>query len=159
MVGYNAEGNFFENHPSSGFATVAETISCGVNQERRRKRQNDQFSCIQLRLPADPDDRNRATACLSRYQRDVLLHEINATELAGTVEESPCPRNRYQAMADAARFIMHTESPLCYVSSLSRSSNIARGLTISATQQCCYDDDGWAHYKLYSIIIIMLTCM
>ena len=144
VVGYNAEGNFFENHPSSGFATVADTISCGVNQERRRKRQDDPLQRIPMQLPTDPILRMRAQACIRRYLQEINLFQINPNELADVVNDYPCPPKLDQAITDAARYVLHTKSPLCYVSSVSRMSDIAEAITVSATQQCCYDDNGWA---------------
>lgn len=141
VVGYNSEGNFFQNHPSSGFSTIANIISCGVNQERRSKRQVDPLEIRPMQLPTDPVLRMRAETCIRRYLMDVQLFRFNPTELADLVSDRPCPPSLDQAIYDAARYVLQTESPHCYVSTLSeRSDAVSAAFTVSATQQCCYDD-------------------
>ena len=145
VVGYNAEGNFFENHPSSGFATVGQTISCGFNQERRKRQDEDPLSRIPMQLPTDDDLKIKAEACVARFRMEVNLFKINPTRLATALADYPCPSKLDQAITDAARFVLHTTAPLCYVSSVSRVGNDiseSRSITVSATQQCCYDNNG-----------------
>lgn len=149
VVGYNSEGNFFQNHPSSGFSTIANIISCGVNQESRSKRQADPLllEIIPVELPTDPVLRMRAQTCIDRYLLDIQFLKINPTELADLVSDRPCPPSLDQAINDAARYVMQTESPHCYVSTLSkRSDAVSAAFTIFATQQCCYDDDRYTRH-------------
>ena len=140
VVGYNAEGNFFQNHPSSGFSTIADAISCGSPQRRRRKRQNDQDPRIPTRFPTDRELRMRAERCIRRFLREINLFRINPTDLASAVADYPCPPKLDQAITDAARYVPHTILPLCFVSSVSRRSDLSQAITVSATQQSCYDD-------------------
>lgn len=141
VVGYNAEGDFFQNHPSSGFSTIADAISCGGPQRRRRKRQNEADPRIPMELPTDPELRMIAQQCIRRFLREINLFQINPNDLASAVADYPCPPKLDQAITDAARYILHSTSPLCYVSSVSRRSDLSRAITVSATQQCCYDDN------------------
>ena len=142
VVGYNAEGNFFQNHPSSGFSTIADAISCGVPQRRRRKRQNNEPDPrIPMELPTDPGLRMRAQQCIRRFLREINLFRINPAALASAVADYPCPPKLDQAITDAARYVLHSTSPLCYVSSVSRTSDLSQAITVSATQQCCYDEN------------------
>lgn len=148
VVGYNAEGNFFQNHPSSGFATIAEIVSCGANQERRKRQGNGQTR-MPLLLPRDPEKRRRARRCNLFFDREVSFFMITSDVLATLVADYPCPRKLNQAVADAARFVLHTASPLCYVSSVFRARTFRTVHTATATQQCCYDNTGWAALNVF----------
>jgi hypothetical protein len=142
VVGYNSEGNFFQNHPSSGFSTIADAISCGAPQ-KRRKRQNNPDPRVPMRFPTDPVLRMRAQQCIRRYLTEVNLFQIDPTALASAVaDDYPCPPKLDQAMTDAARYAPQTISPLCFVSSESIPSDLSRAITVAATQQCCYDNNG-----------------
>ncbi len=74
VVGYNSEGNFFQNHPASGYDIVADIISCGIKQENRRKRQAPIMTNIPMNLPTDPVLRERARKCISSYNREVQFY-------------------------------------------------------------------------------------
>ena len=91
-----------------------------------------------MNLPTDPVLRERARRCINLYNRDIQLVP-NPTEIVNLVSDYPCPRTLNQVVNDPARFILQTESPRCYVSSLSKESNTVL-LQIFATQQCCYDN-------------------
>ena len=93
---------------------------------------------ILMNLPTDPVLSERARRCISLYNGDVQFFP-NSTEIVNLVSDYPCPRTLNQVVNDPARFILQTESPRCYVSSLPKISNTV-ALQISATQQCCYDN-------------------
>ena len=121
---------------------MVDISSWGVDQHERRKRQEDPFRRIDvLELPIDPQLRMRAEECIDIYLRDAILFQINAVELADLISDYPCPRTENQAIVDADRYVLHTQSPLCYVSSLPQMSNeITTALTVYAAQQCCYEN-------------------
>ncbi len=73
VVGYNSEGNFFQNYPSSGSATVADIISCGINQENRRR---GELRVMPVNLPVDQIVKEGAEQCLCKYNFDVDLLRI-----------------------------------------------------------------------------------
>ena len=134
VVGYNSEGNFFYNHPSSGSATIADIISCGVNQENRRR---GELRIMPINLPVDPIVREGAEQCISKYNYDLELVRMDPIELAKLVSYFPCPLTLTQAENDPARFTLQTRYPRCYVSTVSVDSKLP--FSIHATQQCCYD--------------------
>ncbi len=137
VVGYNSEGNFFQNHPSSGSATVADIISCGINQENRRM---GELRVMPVNLPVDQIVREGAEQCISKYNMDANLLRIDPTELAKLVRDYPCPLTLTQIVNDPARFTLQTQSPRCYVSTISvESKKPPLPFSIYATQQCCYD--------------------
>ena len=142
MVGYNSEGNFYQNHPASGFASVADIISCGIGQQGgRRKRQADPSELAMLELPTDPDLRQRAETCVHLYMRDIFVFQIDPTELADLVSGFPCPTTLNQVLADTGRYVLQTSSPLCYVSANPQTSTtLTMVLEVHAAQQCCYEN-------------------
>lgn len=145
VVGFNSEGNFFQNHPASGFASVADIVSCGVNQgRRRRKRQEPEPLPPIMQLDVDPDIRNSAAECNDRRNLDqILLQDPN--QLAVSLSGCPCPPTQGQAMIDAARFVEHSNSPLCYVSTVpncNAEAQVQGAVTVTAAHQCCYDNNG-----------------
>ena len=139
VVGYNSEGDAYQNHPASGFTTVADIISCGFSQDGRRKRQTDPVSVINP-LPSDPDQTEQD--CLNSYNRDISVFRINATELSNLVSDFPCPPTLKQVRADSGRFRLHTQSPLCYVSATPQTSGTLSVVLgeVHAAQQCCYEN-------------------
>lgn len=143
VVGYNSEGNFFQNHPASGFSSIADIVSCGVNQERRRKRQEPQPLTPIMPLDVDPVIRNEAIDCNNRFDLDKsIVDSMNLTDL---LSGCPCPPTLRHALTDAARFVQHTRSPLCYVSTVSNCNKqgaVSAVVTVTAAHQCCYDDNG-----------------
>ena len=142
VIGYNAEGIYILNHPSSGNAAVADIVSCGINQQKRRKRQENPFERTDmLELPTDSELMMRAEECIDLYLKDILLLQVKPMELADVVSDYPCPKTLNQAINDAGRYILYTQSPLCFVSSLPRmSSEVTGTVTISAAQLCCYEN-------------------
>ena len=142
MVGYNSQGNFYHNHPASGFATVADIVSCGISQQGgRRKRQTDRFRRVtMMELPTDPTLRESAEDCISHYVRDIAFGII-PTDLAELVSDFPCPPTLRQLEADTGRYVLHTQSPLCYVSANPQTSTpLSMVIRTAAAQQCCYDN-------------------
>lgn len=141
VVGYNAEGIYFLNHAASGFDTVADIISCGTIQ-KRKKRQDDPVSRVEmLEFPMDPQLRMQAEECIDWHFRDVIIHDINAMELASLLSDYPCPMTRQQAIYDAGRYVQYTQSPLCYVSSLPQVNyEISLAFPVYAAQLCCYEN-------------------
>ena len=53
MVGFNAEGNIFGNHPLSGFPAVGDAVSCTFDLGKRRKRQDMTPNNMGMELPVE----------------------------------------------------------------------------------------------------------
>ena len=146
VVGYNSEGGFFQNHPASGFSTIADAISCGVNPGRRRKRQAVGIDPMApTPLPVDDNTRDAVAECNNRYNLDIWVFQVVPDELVELLSGCPCPPTLDQAISDAARFVEQSRSPLCYVSTMPNCKGTpgANGaVQVTAAQQCCYGDNG-----------------
>jgi hypothetical protein len=147
VVGFNAEGNFFGNHPLSGFPAVGDAVSCTFELgKRRRKRQDAEMppANMLMELPADPELRVKVESCLNAFDFDsgLLLLGTTPEQLAMMLESLPCPCSRGQASNDYGRFIPQKGAPQCYVSTEPvRLRLLVSDVTL--TQQCCYDANGY----------------
>ena len=144
VIGLVFEATFYQNHAASGFAAVADIVSCGVSQERRRKRQTRRMTRNRImKAGTGLQTENRVDTCIDRFNRDVTTMIIKPTDLANLVSDVPCPPNLQQAVLDVARYSLYTKSPFCYVSALpKKSEDVSNAGAVSVTQQCCYEDNG-----------------
>lgn len=143
VVGFNTEGNFFGNHPLSGFPAIGDAVSCTFQLGKRRKRQDEEMPPANMltELPADPELRVQVESCLNAFDFDVgvILIGTSAEEQAAKLD--PCPCSRSQAAIDHGRFTPQNDQPGCFVST----NPIKTRLLITQatfTQQCCYDSNG-----------------
>ncbi len=139
VVGYISEGISY-NHLSSGNANLADIISCGNNKKNRTIGEVEGMS---VNLPVDSELRETAEQCISKYNFEVSKVKIDPTELADLVRDYPCPPTLEGIENDPARFSLQTQSPRCYVSTISvESKKPPLPFSIYATQQCCYIQNG-----------------
>ena len=142
MVGYNSEGEYFQNHPLSGFSGIGDAVSCTFDIGRRRKREagREDVMC----LPVDEDLAGKVREC-DRVAGNRMLDFLTVytpESLAGLLD--PCPCSLDQAMRDRARFVPIDEPENCYISAIPLQEPrtlFARG-PVTITQMCCYDVDG-----------------
>lgn len=144
VVGFNAEGNFFGNHPLSGFSSVGDAVSCTFELGKRRRRQEEEMPPANMltELPADPELRVKVEDCLNTFDFDAgaLLFGTDPEDLAEQLE--PCPCSKSQADLDHGRYTRQMGLPQCYVST--KPINVRLLATqITLTQQCCYDNNGY----------------
>jgi hypothetical protein len=147
VIGYNADA-YFLNHPSSGFDAVADIVSCGVGQ-KRRKRQTGGVRPLYTKMPVLPEVKAKSDECQDRYTRDILATFLDDTEqtniLAYIVSQCPCPPTSEQAIRDRARFLQLSQSPLCFVSTKPNCEGMPifnNIFVVTAAHQCCYRGDG-----------------
>ena len=140
VVGYNIGLFSFFNHPLSGFSSIG-NISCANENGRRQKRQSsDRLGSEVTRVGQDPIMKTRFRNCLRSENNDKeRFGNKTPSDLASLLK--PCPCTRDQATNDG-RFIIFSQSPLCYVSTVPTPSTL-NDETISLTQQCCYNTDGY----------------
>lgn len=142
VVGYNAEANFFNNHPLSGLTGVGDAVSCTFDIGRRRKRQ-DMPNNMPMPLPADDRVRGAVRRCLQLEEQDRFSY-LGTTETPETLAEKldPCPCSMQQAMEDEARFMKYDDDDdkTCFVSTMPVEDLLPIIGTISLTQMCCYVD-------------------
>ena len=136
VVGFNAMGEFFYNHPQSGTQNIADAVSC-VEHSQRSNCINDmesntiimmvtQFNCDNI----TDDEKRLICNCESRLENDI---SFDVDIVVGQLY--PCPPTLEQARADAGRFVLQNNT-FCYVS---RETVIVDGTCF--TQQCCYLED------------------
>lgn len=139
VVGYNSEGNFFENHPLSGLTGVGNAVSCIFDIGRRRKRQNDQPNNMPMVLPADRLVQGVVKQCMEAAATDEFAYYSSGKTPETLANElDPCPCTLQQAFEDHARFIRINEPDNCYISSTPLGSKLPSFGLISLTQMCCY---------------------
>lgn len=139
VVGFNANGEYFHNHPFSGFTGVETSVSC-TRQLKRRKRQDQEPVNINMELPTEDNLRLQIENCLNAIERDQFLtFGVDDTTLINEV--TPCPCHINQVNQDRGRFYRQTGIiQTCYIST--RPTNFQTLVTqLTLTQQCCYDDN------------------
>ena len=133
MVGYNARGDYYENHPAAGFEFVGTAIACA----------NDLYGSpwnnILYKISLTPKFRmNARRECIQRVMVDQeRIPDPIAT--AGLLE--PCPCSLGQARRDWARFTQLQDRDLCFVQSFPVEIEVPEG-EASFTQECCYAPQG-----------------
>ena len=147
VIGYNSEGNFFENHPLSGFSGIGDAVSCTFDIGKRRKRQGqfggDGTNGLRFRMPGEPGTQTEVDHCLSLLRTEALYYEFQfPRETPQSLAEKlvPCPCSEYQVYYDEARFIKLNDSTKnCYISAQPIPVNLIAFQPINLTQMCCYD--------------------
>lgn len=142
VVGYNAEGNFFQNHPLSGLSSIGDAVSCTFNIGKRRKRQGQNGNSENVAIPTDESVTGGIDLCLTLERTDKLSYFTTSEtpqSLATRLEQCPCTIN--QVAFDRARFIrLEDDTKDCYVSSEPVDVFLPALGTITLTQLCCYID-------------------
>ena len=143
VVGFNAMGAYFMNHPLSGFTEIGSAVSCIVDAGQKRKRQNDTSNMI-IQLPVDNNVANTLSDCLTRYRADITLLIISQLinpqgpgdpqSLAAMLDPCPCTQN--QARLDRGRYTLFNNN--CYISARPTLVQLQAIGQISLTQMCCY---------------------
>lgn len=137
VVGFNAEGSFYGNHPLSGYPSIGESISCPGS--KRRKRQQDGSSDatnLLLPMPADENINAMRALCESHAMNDSMF--VTAEEIPNLASIiPPCPCTRKQADNDA-NFMNFPSGSQCYVSQTPNRTTSSVQFELVLTQQCCY---------------------
>ena len=140
VVGINAQGEFYRNHPLSGYSGIENAVSCADALGKRRKRQCDDIQISELeRMPCDDDMERIVGDCLRsiRMDENVNLRGTTPEDLAKNLD--PCPCTLRHALADFGRYVKLSDSPLCFVSAVPRIIRLV-AFQSSLTQVCCYND-------------------
>lgn len=141
VVGYNSEGNYFNNHPFSGLSAIGDAVSCTFDIGKRRKRETDGTS-LTNDVDNDPGVTGAVEDCLGAVGLDELLSNMqDPMVLADMLPSCPCERD--QIIRDYARFRKLDGPGNCYVSSTPTRIMGIRLTTASnsLTQMCCYRPD------------------
>lgn len=141
VVGYNSEGNFFDNHPLAGFSGIGDAVSCAFNIGKGRKRQPGMPNNMPMTLPATQTVQELVRQCTQAVNRDklaYLLPPFTPETLAAML--LPCPCTRQQASEDTAQYREFTTPGDCYITSQPMTVVLLAVGTISLTQMCCYSN-------------------
>ena len=130
VVGYNARGDTFSNHPASGFEIVKTAVACPNNLLYKVPWNN-----IVYKISPPPDfEVEQRIKCRKLYKKDFkTIGSVNQV-----IEQlEPCPCNAWQAQRDWGRFRSELSNGFCFV------QRIAVELwRFKFTQQCCYEPRG-----------------
>ena len=155
VVGFNAEGTFYGNHPLSGFSSIGESVSCPTSSSGgRRKRQQDgqdDMTNMFMALPVNMELNQMRMSCAQHKSEDeelfVTLNEIPV--LAAMLgADHACPCTQKQARRDT-NFIIFPDASGCYLSIgpvIIPPNSTIRNVQLELTQQCCYDIRGYVSY-------------
>ena len=134
VVGYNARGSSYTNHPASGFDVISTAVACPNNLLYQVP-----WSNIVYKISNPPDQKRtlieHCNSLLSKDYRVVRLRDNNIYDISEMLE--PCPCTAWQAWRDWGRFRREFSQGLCFVQ---RSTFVqpARGSEKQFTQKCCY---------------------
>ena len=146
VVGFNAEGTFYNNHPLSGYSSIGERISCPTSTARRQKRQQEEETdtnnmFVELPINRNLEDRNAECRRLRRND-EKFIEQNDLDSLSMVSVRTPCPCTRQQAQRDTS-FMVFPDEPECYVSIGFENFTSSTGILLELTQQCCYDASGY----------------
>jgi len=138
-VGYNAQGNYFDNHPLSGM----EFIGCSLNGNCRAiPTAPNPFNGLSL-----PNNQNTiiyraVAACLNAVRDDVDLSSTIYESPAGlSAALEPCPCRRSHVSVDSGRFRVETSNENCYRTTNPLIVDFNHTQNFSVTQRCCYSGE------------------
>ena len=122
-IGFNARGEYYQNHPFSGLS-VANNVACDGGS---------QWNTLVYRLHLHVDFvQQKRAQCLQMYKKDEnLLDGSYISFLASQAE--PCPCSFRQAWRDWRFQIDWRNDPYCFYQRFP-----ILGLTAAAAQYCCY---------------------
>ena len=137
IVGYNARGSLFENHPASGIEVISTAVACPNKIHYQVP-----WSNLVYKISPPPDFRSsKIIKCRELYQEDLKKwgEEEDMIEISQKLE--PCPCSVQQAWRDWGRFHAERSRGLCF---LQRIPLLVErdGLEGKFTQQCCYTPQG-----------------
>ena len=125
VVGYNANGDYYKNHPASGYDTLPEAVSC-QNKACGTDTSNLFYN---LSLPLSAVDKIRSD-CINLYDEDVALHGDNVSIANIVAQLEPCPCSIWQVWRDWGRFRWQFSESYCFIQRFPTN--------LDAVQQCCY---------------------
>ena len=141
VVGYNAEGEFYDNHPASGFEVVNNSVACANDMY------GSPWSNVLYKISLAPDYQLKAKRkCLMMIRKD----EERLQSIGNDVQErlEPCPCSIWQAEGDFGRFQKEGFNGTCYVQRFPLRVNSPEGAAFFS-QECCYSAKGLVFVSLF----------
>ena len=134
VVGYNAQADYFFNHPASGYDSIGEAVSCPSSSKFMQ--QSGQPNTEGDEVGSNPSLQAASVECVAFYDLDVM--DIMDDILQEIIQEvEACPSCSTQARQDS-RFQRQPGTTNCYtqVAPVTH-SRLPRPFTF--VQQFCYD--------------------
>ena len=129
VVGYNARGNSYTNHPASGFDVIRTAVACPNNLLHQVPWNN-----IVYKISPHPDLKAILKQQCTKLFRLDYYKEIPSQSPKDISEKlEPCPCTVWQARRDWGRFRPEFSQGLCYIQRFTLRVRSGR-----FTQKCCY---------------------
>ena len=137
VVGYNAQSDYFFNHPASGFSSIGDAVSCTSPRNKRQEKLS--VFTIGKRVQVNKELVRDSVKCMAFYTvdtEDISEEQLN-NEIIPNVE--PCPCNSRQASQDK-RFQPQPSKENCYTQIVPLKVR-TNAQVYTFVQQCCYDPE------------------
>ena len=149
VVGYNAGGDFYENHRSSGFDTIGFDVSC-VIQLGQTKRQTKETNTMATEVGQNQQQVKKMTECQRDLMEDTSIFPDNEIEKFASMEACPCSLSHAQFdprfQVDPVK-INQNDVGNCYIQTLLTTGTATPPFGIyeyEYGEQCCYNEAGYA---------------
>ena len=144
VVGFNLHAQRTENFFASGFSSVGNISTCGVDPQSRRKRMLPPVYTCTNNPCVIPCQQDQSCNCISHIASDAALSQQTINRMV--VELPSCPPTRNQAIDDY-RFIQ-VDNSNCFIWAFYEADGHGR----SFTKQCCYQITGKYVIELVYIV-------
>ena len=148
MVGYNAGGDFYQNHRSSGFDTIGFDVSC-VIQLGQTKRQTEETNTMAMEMEVDQEQLDRQMACNTFLDQDRLFFSDDEIREFASMVTCPCSQSHAQLdhrfQVDPIKLNQNAMGN-CYIQILLTTGTATPGfgdVDYEYREQCCYNEAGY----------------
>ena len=134
-VGYNSNGDYYDNNPANGLPDIAQIISCDIPEGVRRKRQTGPNGGDTMQLRSN----NTSILCmdLSRADNGFIpdIHQFNET-----LPKCPPTKAQLNICNDFQEFPPQQDD--CYRTKMVAEVDIINQTTVPFVYVCCYATNG-----------------
>ena len=144
-VGYNSNGDYFNNNPASGLEDIAQIISCRIPEGGRRKRQTAENGGEASQIPVNMEMSEELERCRSIANIDDTSF-MNITELMQDNQQDfdqlpECPSTKVQLGISTEFEEFTSQEGDCHRSiAMTMTPTINRNFNFVTV--CCYADNG-----------------
>ena len=136
VVGYNAQADYFFNHPASGYDSIGDGVSCATSSTSEQLSKEPNSLTVSGEVGTNPVLQASREQCIAFHTVDVL--DIPSDTLQSIIQQvEPCPCCSTQASKDL-RFQKQPDTANCYTQ-VTPVTDLSLQRDFSFVQQCCYD--------------------